>query len=78
MSPIGLYFSAGLALLFVVMWDYTLLKHTAKRYTRNIPADASQFARLVTGVRNLGVMALLAFFLWPLVLLLEISGRGKP
>ena len=78
MSPIGLYFSAGLALFFVVMWDYNLLPRTAKRFARQPPAEASQFARLALGVRNLGVMALLAFFLWPLVLLIEILGRGKP
>ncbi len=78
MSPIGLYFSAGLAMFFVVLWDYTVLTHTAKRYTRQIPAEASQFAKLVAGIRNLGVMALVAFFLWPLVLWLEITGRvGK-
>ncbi len=76
MSPMALYFSAGLALFFVVMWDYNLLPRTAKRYTRQVPEGASQFARLVAGVRNLGIMALLAFFLWPLVLWLEITGRG--
>ncbi len=76
MSPIGLYFSAGLAMFFVVLWDYTVLTHTAKRYTRPIPAEASQFARLVAGVRNLGVMALIGFFLWPLVLWLEVRGRS--
>lgn len=77
MSPIGLYFSAGLALLFVVMWDYNLLPRTAKRFTRQPQDSASQFSRIALGIRNLGVMALLAFFLWPLVLLLEILGRGK-
>jgi hypothetical protein len=75
MSPIGLYFSAGLALFFVVLWDYTLLSATARRITRQPPAGASQFARLVLGVRNMGLMALVAFFLWPLVLLLEIMER---
>ena len=75
MSPIGLYFSAGLALFFVVLWDYNLLSHTARRFTRPVPDGVSQFARLTLGIRNMGVMALLAFFLWPMVLWLEIRGR---
>ncbi len=77
MSPIGLYFSAGLAMFFVVLWDYTVLSYTAKRFTRPVPEGVSQFARLVLGIRNMGVMALVAFFLWPLVLWLEITGKGE-
>ncbi len=79
MSFTKLYFILGLAMLLLVLWDYHKLPATAKRLTRQPPqkprAERSQFSRLALDVRNLTVMALFAFFLWPLVLLLELFGN---
>lgn len=83
MSFTKLYFILGLAMLLLVLWDYHKLPATAKRLTKQPPpqktqAERSQFSRIALDLRNLTVMALFAFFLWPLVLLLELFGnRGR-
>lgn len=78
MSPVTLYFSAGFAMFLLVMWDYNRLPATAKRLTRPLPPQgASQFAFITANIRNLTVMALFAFFLWPVVILWEVTAAKK-
>jgi hypothetical protein len=71
------YFILGLAMLFVVLWDYKYLPRTADRLVKQ-PGDRTGFPLIVLSVRNLTLMTLFAFFLWPLVVIMELSGtRGK-
>ncbi len=74
---VKLYFLLGLAMLLVVMWDYNKFPATARRFTRAPPGTGSQFSLIALNIRNLTVMALVAFFLWPLVILMELSGRQQ-
>lgn len=73
------YFILGLAMLLVVLWDYHKLPVTAKRLTKQPPPGKprSQFSRIALDLRNLTVMALFAFFLWPLVVLMELFGKNR-
>jgi hypothetical protein len=74
---VKMYFILGLAMIFVVLWDYKYLPKTAKRLVKQ-PGDISGFPLIVLAVRNLTLMALFAFFLWPLVVVLELSGTKDP
>ncbi len=76
MSIVKLYFICGLAMALVALWDYRKLARTAQRLTRQAPASGSQFSKLALDTRNMVVMVLFAFFLWPAVVYLELSGRG--
>jgi hypothetical protein len=73
---VNIYFILGLAMLFVVLWDYKYLPNTASRLVKQ-PGDKSGFSLVVLSVRNLIVMALFAFFLWPLIVVLELSGKSE-
>ena len=73
---VKIYFILGLAMFFVALWDYKYLPNTASRMVKP-PGDKSGFALVVLSVRNLMVMALFAFFLWPLVVVLELSGKSE-
>ncbi len=77
MSLVEIYFVLGLAMLLIVLWDYKKLRMTARRLIRS-NENAAGFARIALEIRNLTVMSLFAFFLWPVVLFWEIAGaRGK-
>ncbi len=77
MALIEIYFILGLAMFLVVLWDYRKLRMTAGRLVRS-GEDATGFARIVLGIRNLTVMSLFALFFWPVVLFWEIAGaKGK-
>jgi len=73
---INIYFILGLAMSFVALWDYKYLPGTASRLVKQ-PDDQTGFALIVLAVRNLMLMALFAFFLWPLVVVLELSGKSE-
>jgi hypothetical protein len=73
---VNLYFMLGLAMLLVVLWDYRRLPKTAARLVKQ-PGDKTGFSIIVLAVRNLMLMALVAFFLWPLVVVIELSGTGE-
>ncbi len=73
---VKIYFILGLAMFFVVLWDYKYLPNTAKRLVQQ-PGDQTGFSLVVLAVRNLMLMTLFAFFLWPLVVLIELSGSGE-
>lgn len=77
MSIAEIYFLPGLAMLLVVLWDYTRFHATARRLTRIPPADGSQFSRIAAETRNLTAMALFAFFLWPAVVLMELFDKKE-
>ena len=76
MYLIKAYFILGLAMCLVAIWDYKYLPGTAGRLVKP-PGDKSGFSLVVQEVRNLTLMASFAFFLWPLVLALELSGVRK-
>ncbi|MCG6934039.1 MAG: hypothetical protein LJE57_10400 [Gallionella sp.] len=76
MYLIKTYFLLGLAMSLVVLWDYKCLPGTAGRLVKQ-PGDRTGFSLVVLAVRNLTLMALFAFFLWPLVVALELSGTRK-
>ena len=73
---VNIYFILGLAMLFVVLWDYKYLPNTASRLVKQ-PGDKSGFSLVVLSVRNLMLMTLFAFFLWPLIVVLELSGKSE-
>ena len=72
MGFVKLYFILGLAMFLVASWDFKLLPKTAKRLVKK-PSDEKEFALIALSVRNLTVMALFSFFLWPIVLLMELT-----
>lgn len=73
---VKIYFILGLAMFFVVLWDYKYLPKTANRLVKQ-PGDKTGFSLVVLAVRNLMLMTLFAFFLWPLVVLIELSVTRK-
>ncbi len=72
-----IYFILGLAMVIVVLWDYKNLPETAKRLTNQSRDKAGGFSGIAVEIRNWVVMILFAFFLWPLVLLLELTAKRK-
>ncbi|MHB1237494.1 MAG: hypothetical protein ACYCY7_08010 [Gallionella sp.] len=73
---VKIYFILGLAMFCVVLWDYKYLPKTAKRLVKQ-PGDKTGFSLVVLAVRNLVLMTLFAFFLWPLIVVLELSGKKE-
>jgi len=73
---VKIYFILGLAMLFVVLWDYKYLPKTSSRLVKQ-PGDETGFSLIVLSVRNLMLMAMFAFFLWPLIVVLELSGKSE-
>jgi hypothetical protein len=73
---VKIYFILGLAMFFVVLWDYKYLPKTANRLVKQL-GDKTGFSLIVLAVRNLALMALVAFFLWPLVVVIELSGNRE-
>jgi len=69
---VKIYFILGLAMIVVVLWDYKYLPKTANRLVKQA-GDKTGFSLIVLSVRNLMLMTLFAFFLWPLVVILELS-----
>jgi hypothetical protein len=76
MAIYKLYFICGAAMALVVLWDYNKLPATARRVAKKTPATGSQFSKIALDTRNMVVMALVAFFLWPLVIYLELFDKG--
>lgn len=77
MSLVQIYFVLGLAMFLAVLWDYRKLPATARRLTRLPDENVTGFSGVVLEVRNLAVMSLFAFFLWPVVVFWEIAGAKK-
>jgi hypothetical protein len=78
MTPLIAYFGLGLALVLLVLWDYKCLPKTASRLTKPAGDGESGFALITNAIRNMLLMALFAFFLWPVVVWLELRGaKGK-
>jgi len=76
MNFIQIYFALGSAMLLVVLWDYQSLPKTAKRLTKQAGENAKGFALITNAIRNLTLMALMGFFLWPIVVWLEMFTEG--
>lgn len=78
MTIVNVYFILGLAMVLVVLWDYKCLPKTASRLTKSAGEKESGFALIANAIRNLLLMALFAFFLWPVVVWMELrDGKGK-
>ena len=74
---IKIYFILGLAMLFVVLWDQKNVPKTASQLTKQPEDNGSDFSRFANAIRNWTVMALFAFFLWPVVVGMELSGKKE-
>ena len=72
-----MYFILGLAMLLVVLWDYKYLPKTANRLTRQAGQNKSGFSLITNSIRNLTLMAFFAFFLWPVVVVMELFGEKE-
>ena len=72
-----IYFTLSLAMLFVVLWDQKNVPKTASRLTKQPEDNGSDFSRIASAIRNWTVMLLFALFLWPVVLIMELSGEKK-
>ena len=77
MYCIKIYFILGLAMLLVVLWDSKYVPKTASRLTKQAGGNESGFFLITNAVRNLMLMALFVFFLWPLVVIMELSGKKE-
>ncbi len=77
MSIVKLYFVCGLAMALIALWDYKKLPRTAQRLTRQTPKTGSQFSRIALDTRNMVVMVLFAFFLWPAVVYMELLRKDS-
>lgn len=73
---VKIYFILGFAMFLVALWDCKYLPGTSGRLVKK-PDGETGFALVVLSVRNLMVMTSVAFFLWPVVVVFELSGAGK-
>jgi hypothetical protein len=74
---IKIYLILGLAMLLVVLWDQKYVPKTASRLTKQPEDNGSDFSRIANAIRNWTVMLLFALFLWPAVLIMELSEKKK-
>ena len=72
MDVIKIYFTLGLAMVLVVLFDYKILPRTASRLTKPAGEEETGFSLITNAIRNLLLMALFAFFLWPVVVWMEL------
>jgi len=77
MDILKIYFILGLAMVLVVLFDYKILPKTASRLTKPAGKDESGFALITNAIRNILMMALFAFFLWPVVVWMELRAGKK-
>lgn len=73
MSFVKIYFTISLAMLLAVLWDYKKLPATARRLTKPQDGNVTGFSVIVLGIKNMTIMALFAFFLWPVVVFWEVT-----
>lgn len=77
MTFFPIYFILGLAMVLVVLWDYKYLPQTANRLIKQSEDNVSGFTHIALAVRNFMLMALFAFFLWPVVVGMELFGNKE-
>ena len=77
MDILKIYFILGLAMALVVIFDYKILPKTASRLTKPAEEGESGFALITNAIRNMLMMALFAFFLWPVVVWMELRGEKE-
>ena len=75
MFLIQLYFILGLAMLLVVLWDSSHLPKTTSRFVKLQDDQATGFSLITKSIRNLVILGLVAFFIWPWVVWLEVHGN---
>lgn len=71
---IQIYFFLGIVMVLVVLWNFKTVPKTAGRFTKKPGAKETDFALIVLAIRNMTLMALLAFFVWPAIIWLEAVG----
>jgi hypothetical protein len=76
MFLVNIYFILCLAMFFVVLWNYKNLPKTSKRLVKQ-PGDETGLLLIVLAMRHLILMSLFSFFLWPLVVAMELSGKRE-
>jgi len=74
MFLIQIYFFLGFVMALVVLWDFKTVPKTASRYTKMAMDKETGFALIILAIRNLVIMASMAFFLWPAIIWWEIFG----
>jgi hypothetical protein len=74
---VKIYCILGLAMVLVALWDYKYLPKTANRLIKPPEASVTGFSRITLAVRNLMLMASFAFFLWPVVVAMELFGNKE-
>jgi hypothetical protein len=62
-------------MVLVILLDFKTVPKTASRYTKKAVDKEIEFALIVLAIRNLAIMASLAFFLWPAIIWREIFGN---
>lgn len=77
MDILKIYFVLGLAMALVVLFDYKILAKTASWLAKPAGEGKSGFALITNAIRNILVMALFAFFLWPVVVWMELSAEKE-
>ncbi len=73
---INIYFILGLAMLLVVLWDPKNLTKTANRLVKQAE-NKTGFSPIAQEILKWVVILLVAFFLWPLVVIMELSGKKE-
>jgi hypothetical protein len=72
---IQIYLFLGIVMVLVVLWDFKTVPKTASRYIKKAVDKETGVALIVLAIRNLVIMASLAFFLWPAIIWWEVFGN---
>ena len=70
---IQVYLFLSLVMVLVVLWDFKTVPKTANRFTKKPGDKETDFALIVLAIRNMTLMALLAFFVWPAIIWVEAA-----
>jgi len=75
---IQIYLFLSLVMVLVVLWDFKTVPKTASRFTKKPGDKETDFDLIVLAIRNMTLMALLAFFVWPAIIWVEtVSDKDK-
>lgn len=57
------------------LWDFKNVPKTPIQFIKQACEDESSFALITNAIRNLVVMGFVAFFLWPVVVVMDVSEK---
>ena len=78
MFLIKIYLFLSIVMVLVVLWDFKTVPKTASRFTKKVGDKETDLALIVLAIRNLTFMAMLAFFVWPVIIWVEtVSDKDK-